>query len=93
MNRDCSLHPVACHVVQRNSSATKFDRVEITFILALFYLAEPLIDEDRYEAVINDERYEVLIYDDKYEALIYDDRYEALTYEDRYEALIYDDRC
>ena len=28
---------VACHVVRRDSSATKFDRVEITFILALFY--------------------------------------------------------
>ena len=28
---------VACHVVRRNSSDFKFDRVEITFILALSY--------------------------------------------------------
>ena len=26
-----------CHVVRRDSSAIKFDRVEIAFILALFY--------------------------------------------------------
>ena len=30
------LH-VVCHVVRRDSSAIKFDRVEITFILALIY--------------------------------------------------------
>ena len=28
---------VVCHVVQRDSSAIKFDRVEIAFILALLY--------------------------------------------------------
>ena len=32
----CKCH-VTCHTVRRDSSATKFDRVEITFIWALFY--------------------------------------------------------
>ena len=32
----CKCH-VTCHLVQRDSSAVKFDRVEITFISALFY--------------------------------------------------------
>ena len=36
-----------CHVVQMDSSAIKFDRVEIAFILALFLFAEPLTDEGR----------------------------------------------
>ena len=31
----CKCH-VACHLVRRDSSATKFDRVEIAFILACF---------------------------------------------------------
>ena len=29
--------PATCHLVRRDSSAIKFDRVEITFIWALFY--------------------------------------------------------
>ena len=33
---------VACHVVRRDSSAVKFDRVEIAFILALLHWLEPL---------------------------------------------------
>ena len=36
---------VVCHVVRRNSSAIKFDRVEIAFISALFYWLKPLTDE------------------------------------------------
>ena len=32
----CKCH-VTCHLVRRDSSAIKFDRVEITFIWALFY--------------------------------------------------------
>ena len=32
----CKRH-VMCHLVRRASSAVKFDRVEIAFILALFY--------------------------------------------------------
>ena len=32
-----------CHVVRRDSSAIKFDRVEIAFILALFYWLKQLI--------------------------------------------------
>ena len=31
------VQSVTCHVVRRDSSAIKFDRVEIAFILALFY--------------------------------------------------------
>ena len=37
----CKCH-VTCHLVRRDSSAIKFDRVEIAFIWALFLLAEPL---------------------------------------------------
>ena len=32
----CHVQYIVCHVVQKDSSAIKFDRVEITFILALF---------------------------------------------------------
>ena len=32
-----ATYHVMCHVVQRDSSAIKFDRVEIAFMLALFY--------------------------------------------------------
>ena len=35
---------ITCHVVGRDSSAIKFDRVEIAFILVLFLLAVPLAD-------------------------------------------------
>ena len=38
-----------CHVVRRDSSATKFDRVEISFILALLHWVKPLTDEGREE--------------------------------------------
>ena len=34
-----------CHVVQRDNSAIKFDRVEIAFILPLFYWLKSLPDE------------------------------------------------
>ena len=33
------------HMVQRNSSAVKFDRVEIVVVLALFHWLKPLRDE------------------------------------------------
>ena len=36
---------VVCHLVRRDSSAIKFDRVEISFILALLYWLKPLTDE------------------------------------------------
>ena len=36
---------VVCHLVRRDSSAIKFDRVEITFILALLYSLKPLTNE------------------------------------------------
>ena len=41
-------HPVqhVCPVVRRDSSATKFHRVEIAFILALFYWLKPLPVKD-----------------------------------------------
>ena len=34
-----------CHMVRRDSSANKFDRVEIAFTLALFYWLKPLTNE------------------------------------------------
>ena len=39
------VQPAACHLVRRDSSAIKFDRVEIAFILPLFYWLKPLTDE------------------------------------------------
>ena len=40
---------VVCHLVRRDSSAIKFHRVEITFILASFYWLKPLSNEGREE--------------------------------------------
>ena len=40
------MQPAVYHLVRRDSSAIKFDRVEIAFILALFYWLKPLTDED-----------------------------------------------
>ena len=37
--------PAVCHLVRRDSSAIKFDRVEIAFILSLLYWLKPLADE------------------------------------------------
>ena len=37
---------VMCHLMRRDSSAIKFDRVEIAFILALFYWLKPLPDKE-----------------------------------------------
>ena len=34
---DCHVQHVMCHLVRRDSSAIKFDRVEIAFILPLSY--------------------------------------------------------
>ena len=44
-----ATHPVSitcnkCHLVRRDSSAVEFDRVEIAFILALFYWLKRLTD-------------------------------------------------
>ena len=36
---------IVCHAVRRNSSAIKFDRVEIAFILALFHWLKSLTSE------------------------------------------------
>ena len=36
---------VVCHLVRRDSSAIKFDRAEIAFILALLYGLKPSADE------------------------------------------------
>ena len=36
---------VVCHVVRRDSSALKFDRVEITIISTAFYWPKPISDE------------------------------------------------
>ena len=40
---------VVCHLVRRDSSAIKFDRVEIAFILTLLYWLKPLTDESGEE--------------------------------------------
>ena len=39
------MQQVVCHVVRRGSSDTNFDKVEITFISALFYWLIPFTDE------------------------------------------------
>ena len=39
------VQPAVCHLVRRDSSAFKFDRVELSFIFALFYWLKPLTDE------------------------------------------------
>ena len=40
------VQPAVCHLVRRDSSAIKFDRVEIALMLAfLFYRLKPLTDE------------------------------------------------
>ena len=39
------MQHVVCHVVQRDSSAVKFDRFEIAFILAAIYWPNLLTDE------------------------------------------------
>ena len=40
----CAYHVqhVTCHVVRRDSSASRCDRVEIAFILALFFMAKTI---------------------------------------------------
>ena len=35
---------VVCHLVQRDNSAVKFNRVSVAFILALVYWLKPLTD-------------------------------------------------
>ena len=45
----CHVQPVVCHLVQRDSSAIKFDRVEIAFLFELiFYLLKPLSDPSEH---------------------------------------------
>ena len=46
---------VVCHGARRDSSAIKFGTVEIAYILALFCLAEPLINEGREETGVQGE--------------------------------------
>ena len=43
---------VTCHVVRKDSSAVKYDKVEIAYILALFYCLKPLTDEKEEETGI-----------------------------------------
>ena len=45
------VQPAVCHLVRRDSSAIKFDRVEIAIILALFYWLKPLTDEGNCDRV------------------------------------------
>ena len=45
----CHVQPAVCHLVQRDSSAIKFDRAEVAFMLALFYWLKPLTDEEGEE--------------------------------------------
>ena len=39
------MQGVVCHLIRRDSSAIKFDRVEIAFILDLLHWQKPLTDE------------------------------------------------
>ena len=39
------MQQLVCHVTRRDSSAIKFDRVEIAFISALFYWLKPSTDK------------------------------------------------
>ena len=39
------VQSAVCHLEQRDSSAVKFDRIEIEFILAFFWWLKPLNDE------------------------------------------------
>ena len=41
----CHVQHAVCHLVGRDSSAIKFDRVGIAFILALFYWLKALTDD------------------------------------------------
>ena len=50
----CKCH-VTCHLVQRDSSAIKFDRVEIAFIWALFYWLNHQTDEGGEETGVSGE--------------------------------------
>ena len=44
------MQHVVCHMVQRDSSATKFDKVDVTLILALFFIGgNHLTDEGEEE--------------------------------------------
>ena len=44
-----------CHLVRRDRSAIKFERVEIAFILALFYWLESITDEGGEETGVPEE--------------------------------------
>ena len=46
---------IVCHVARRDSSAIKFGRVEIAFILALFSWMKPLTDEEGEETGVSGE--------------------------------------
>ena len=46
------VQPAVCHFVRRDSSGIKFDRVELAFILALFYFLKPLTDDDMIIIII-----------------------------------------
>ena len=46
---DYHVQHVMCEVVRRDSSAIKADRVEIAFIIALFYWLKPLTNEEGEE--------------------------------------------
>ena len=47
----CSRH-VVCYVVRSGSSAIRFDRVQLAFVLTEFLLAEPLTDKGEEETGI-----------------------------------------
>ena len=50
------MQHVMCHLVRRDSSAVKSDRVEIAFILALFYWLKPLNNEGGEETRVPGEK-------------------------------------
>ena len=52
----CHVQHAVCHLVRRDSSAFKSDRVEIAFILTLFYCLKPLTDEGGEETGVPREK-------------------------------------
>ena len=52
-NEHLSCANVMCHLVRRDSSAIKFDRVEIAFTIGLLYWLKPLTDEYCLIACVN----------------------------------------
>ena len=49
------MQHVVCHVARRDSSAIKFDRVQVAYIFALFHWMKRLTDEGGEETGVSGE--------------------------------------